>query len=187
MKANNLDWLQMAEYLSLAGAVIGSVAAVSLQQVIYAAVPLSLSLLLNLFNRHRWEQLTRERLAVSMTQLDVKISGIKALFDRRIEDLRADIAGLNPEGDRTPPSLPLETLAAATVQLQQQMGELQQSVAAVRFQLEVLTQSGNIPPEFGAGQPRAGSAGDAEAGTSAIVPRSEGVVDPQQVLRRYHW
>ncbi|WP_155968329.1 hypothetical protein [Kamptonema formosum] len=187
MKANNLDWLQMAEYVSLAGAVIGSVAAVSLQQVIYAAVPLSLSLLLNLFNRHRWEQLTRERLTVSMTQLDVKISGIKALFDRRIEDLRGDIAGLNPGGDLTPPSLQLETLAAATVQLQQQMGELQQSVAAVRYQLEVLTESANIPPAAGASQPYAGTAGGAEAGTSALVPRPEGIVDPQQVLRRYHW
>jgi hypothetical protein len=187
MKANNLDWLQMAEYLSLAGAVIGSVAAVSLQQVIYAAVPLSLSLLLNLFNRHRWEQLTRERLAVSMTQLDVKISGIKALFDRRIDDLRADIAGLNPGAEHTQPNLQVESLAAATVQLQQQIGELQQSVAAVRYQLEVLTQSGNIPPDLGASQPYAGTAGDAEAGTSAIVPRSEGAIDPQQVLRRYHW
>ncbi|MCU0518390.1 MAG: hypothetical protein MUC60_16295 [Oscillatoria sp. Prado101] len=187
MKANNLDWLQMAEYLSLAGAVIGSVAAVSLQQVIYAAVPLSLSLLLNLFNRHRWEQMTRERLAVSMTQLDVKVSGITALLDRRIEDLRADIAGLNPGDDRTQPSLQLETLAAATVQLQQQMVELQQSVAAVGFQLEVLTQSGNIPPGFAANPPSAGTAGGAEAGTSALVPRPEGTVDPQQVLRRYHW
>lgn len=135
MKANNLDWLQMAEYLSLAGAVIGSVAAVSLQQVIYAAVPLSLSLLLNLFNRHRWEQLTRERLAVSMTQLDVKISGIKALFERRIEDLRADIAGLNPGAEHIQPNLQLESLAAVTLQLQQQIGDLQQSVAAMRFQL----------------------------------------------------
>lgn len=48
-----LRWLEILEYLSVAGSVAGSVAAIATQQIVYAATPLSLSVVLNLANRRR--------------------------------------------------------------------------------------------------------------------------------------
>lgn len=50
------SWLEILEYLSVAGSVAGSVAAIATQQIVYAATPLSLSVVLNLANRRRLAQ-----------------------------------------------------------------------------------------------------------------------------------
>lgn len=56
---NNNNWLIIAEYASIAGSIIGTAIAVANQQLLYAATPISLSLLLNLANRRALERLPR--------------------------------------------------------------------------------------------------------------------------------
>lgn len=63
---NNRNWLQIIEYLSLAGSVAGSVAAVFTQQVFFAVTPVTFSLALNLINRRSFEQ---KNLQISTTAL----------------------------------------------------------------------------------------------------------------------
>lgn len=196
MKVNNLDWPEIAEYLALSGAVIGSVVAVASQQVLYAAVPVSLSLLLNLFNRHRWEDLTRARLTAAITQLDQKLFSIKALVERRVEDLRTDIAHLNEQAQKIQAGQELESLGAAMLKLQQQIVALEQSLEVMSIQLEELSQPGGIqlhqqPHDASVAPPvrlhdiHAVSEQDAIRIASQQVP--EAGVNTQDVLRRYHW
>jgi hypothetical protein len=55
-------WLEIAEYASLAGSVLGIIAAATSSQVIYAAAPLTLALALNLVNRKQSHQQTRQHI-----------------------------------------------------------------------------------------------------------------------------
>ena len=55
-KTTDRHWLNMAEYVSNACSVAGSVAAVASGQVVYVAAPLSLALSLSLANRQRFQQ-----------------------------------------------------------------------------------------------------------------------------------
>ena len=53
---NQPDWLELAEYASVAGSAIGTIAAGLSGQILYAAAPLTAALSLNLANRQRFEQ-----------------------------------------------------------------------------------------------------------------------------------
>lgn len=196
MKVNNLDWPEIAEYLALSGAVIGSIVAVASQQILYAAVPVSLSLLLNLFNRHRWEQLTRARLTAAITQLDQKLFSIKALVERRVDDLRMDIAQLNQEAQKIQAGQEVENLGAAMLKLQQQIVALEQSLEVMSVQLEELTQPGDIQSHRQSGE--ASVATPVRLNDIHSVPEQDAIriasqqvhdagSNTQDVLRRYHW
>ena len=49
-------WLEIAEYTAIVGSVVGTVAAVQLQQLAYASAPLAVVLSLNFINRQRLQQ-----------------------------------------------------------------------------------------------------------------------------------
>lgn len=49
----NYQWLEIVETLSMVGSIGGSIASVISQQVVFASIPLSLSVALNLVNRRR--------------------------------------------------------------------------------------------------------------------------------------
>ena len=70
---NNRNWLQTIEYLSLAGSVAGSVAAVLSEQIVYAVAPLSLSLALNLTNRRSFEQKNLQISTSALQQINQQI------------------------------------------------------------------------------------------------------------------
>ncbi len=53
---NQHHWLEITEYISLAGSAVGSLVALLSQQVFYASAPLTVALSLNLINRYRWEK-----------------------------------------------------------------------------------------------------------------------------------
>jgi hypothetical protein len=55
-------WLEIAEYASVAGSVLGIIASTTSSQVIYAAAPLILALSLNLVNRKQSHQQTRQHI-----------------------------------------------------------------------------------------------------------------------------
>ncbi|MBD1940663.1 hypothetical protein [Microcoleus sp. FACHB-68] len=196
MKVNNLDWPEIAEYLALSGAVIGSIVAVASQQVLYSAVPVSLSLLLNLFNRHRWEELTRARLTAAITQLDQKLFSIKALVERRVDDLRMDIAQLNQEAQKIQAGQEVENLGTAMLKLQQQIVSLEQSLEVMSVQLEELTPPGGIQSQMQSGEASVAtpvrlhdihSVPEQDAIRIASQQVPEAGSNPQDVLRRYHW
>ncbi len=70
---NNGNWLQIIEYLSLAGSVAGSLAAVLSEQIVYAVAPLSLSLALNLTNRRSFEQKNLQISTSALQQINQQI------------------------------------------------------------------------------------------------------------------
>ncbi len=56
---NQPDQLKMLEYAAVAASVVGSIAAAWLEQILFAATPLTLAAVLNLINRQRFEQQLR--------------------------------------------------------------------------------------------------------------------------------
>ncbi|MGA9383178.1 MAG: hypothetical protein WBV73_30820 [Phormidium sp.] len=67
--SNNSNRLEMVEYAAVVGTIAGAVVAVISGKVIYLAVPLSASVLLNLVNRRRLELLSRNSTNAAMTRL----------------------------------------------------------------------------------------------------------------------
>jgi tetratricopeptide (TPR) repeat protein len=149
MKSN---WLEIAEYISLAGSVVGSAVAVASQQIIYAAAPVSASLLLNLANRRRLEQmappnsrgevaqvhqqLTQEvdalRTSVRQLPTQAELSGIKQALQteiQRLEDLKTREGAASPED---------------LSQLQIQYSNLLEAIASVSTRLEELSPASQV-------------------------------------------
>ncbi len=91
-------WLEMAEYVSLFGSVVGSFAAVVSQQVIYASAPLSLSILLNLINRHRFEQQIQQRESTDIKLIHKDISQLRNQYASLVQS----VASVNHRLDRLP-------------------------------------------------------------------------------------
>lgn len=56
---NQLDQLKVLEYAAVSASVVGSIAAAWLEQILFAATPLTLAAILNLVNRQRFEQRLR--------------------------------------------------------------------------------------------------------------------------------
>ncbi len=81
------SWLEIAEYVSLAGSVVGSAVAVASQQVVYAAAPVSAALLLNVANRRRLEQQAEQNRPGEVVQVQQQLS-------REVESLRASVRSL---------------------------------------------------------------------------------------------
>ncbi|HEY9807539.1 MAG TPA: hypothetical protein V6D04_13290, partial [Candidatus Obscuribacterales bacterium] len=57
---NHRRWRETAEYVMLAGSGVGAIAAAISQQFVFAAAPISCLLALNLANRRRFEQETKQ-------------------------------------------------------------------------------------------------------------------------------
>ncbi|XWK90608.1 MAG: hypothetical protein U7127_11315 [Phormidium sp.] len=67
--SNNSNRLEMVEYAAVVGTIAGAVVAVISGKIIYLAVPLSASVLVNLVNRRRFELLSRNSTNAAMTRL----------------------------------------------------------------------------------------------------------------------
>lgn len=192
MKTNNLDWLQIAEYLSISGSLIGSVASLASQQVIYAAVPLSLSLTLNLFNRQRTENLTRTNLTAAVTQLDQKLSSINSIVNERVFELKTDIAQLNEQAQKIQANQDLESLTISILNLQQKCSGLEQSITSLNNQMEELTEQTKIQAQnsliittnqFDNYQ----NSEDNSMIRTVPIRDPETPPAPQEIVRKYHW
>ncbi|MCT7988095.1 tetratricopeptide repeat protein [Laspinema olomoucense] len=84
------SWLEILEYLSVAGSVAGSVAAIATQQIVYAATPLSLSVILNLANRRRLAQ--EPSIGGNSIELGEKLA-------RELKILREQVQGLPTDSE----------------------------------------------------------------------------------------
>jgi outer membrane protein assembly factor BamB/predicted nucleic acid-binding Zn-ribbon protein len=117
----NRRWLEIAEYLSIAGSVLGSAVAVTSQQLIYATTPVSLALLLNLVNRRRLEQLPGPSVTAEMARTHRQLSA-------EVESLRLQLLAL-------PASPEVASVREALGHLSETVSGLQAEVTAQTLQI----------------------------------------------------
>jgi len=72
---NQQDWLELAEYASIAGSAIGTIAAGLSGQFLYAAAPLTAALSLNLANRQRFEQQMQQKANSAIAEVQAAAEG----------------------------------------------------------------------------------------------------------------
>ncbi|MCT7962183.1 hypothetical protein NG791_16040 [Laspinema sp. D1] len=75
-------WLEITESVALAGSVLGTIAVAGTQQVLYAAVPLTVSVSLNVVNRQRLYQLNQRRSEEAVAQVYDSLQPLNQRFDR---------------------------------------------------------------------------------------------------------
>jgi len=96
-------WLEIAEYASLAGSVLGIIAAATSSQVIYAAAPLTLALSLNLVNRKQSHQQTRQHIISAIADVHQVIQSLHQQVQTpptqaiNLTGLEAEIAALKAQ------------------------------------------------------------------------------------------
>ncbi len=118
---NQRHWLNIAEYVSLAGSVVGSAVAAISGQVIYAAAPVTVSLLLNVVNRRPQIVPSREAVAEQVSAP---------------ESMKATIAH------------EIEPLVASVRQMRSRSSELEQAIIVLKTQLHRLGSEFKARPEL---------------------------------------
>ncbi|NER34192.1 MAG: hypothetical protein F6J93_09145 [Oscillatoria sp. SIO1A7] len=134
----NRDWLKIVEYISLAGAVAGTVAALAFSQLVYAGVLLFLSVWLNLINRQRLHELNQERIVSAIAGIDSRLGEIQSAIANQFENLTAGIARLNENAENNQTQQYMEGLVLAMEKLQGHLSALDRSVAPLKEQLDAL-------------------------------------------------
>jgi WD40 repeat protein len=128
--------LQIAEYVFIAGSVIGLVMAVVTGKFTYAAVPLSVYLLLNLVNRLRFEQRIRRRITGAINQLHRQfLDESHSLYEQQLRQAIAQaIVSLKAQLPQYLSQLDIsdgESSNLNIIQLKGQLTTLEQSLSSV--------------------------------------------------------
>lgn len=84
---NHRRWRETAEYVMLAGSGVGAIAAAISQQFVFAAAPLSCLLALNLANRQRFEQETKQLTKLSISRLDSRVTRDITTLEEQVQGL----------------------------------------------------------------------------------------------------
>jgi chromosome segregation ATPase len=137
--SKNRNWLGIAEYVSVAGSVVGSAIAFIFQQAIYGLAPVSVSLLLNLINRQRLEQLCQQSTTPSaqVQQLKSAITSLNIASAKVQEDL-----------DNLVPRQELTSIGSKVEELNQQQKGLRDSIVPLQSRLDDLIAQFNQRPEL---------------------------------------
>ncbi len=133
-------WLELTEYILVAGSVIGTGVAAISQQVLYATTPISLSLVLNVVNRNRAEQRTRQHARSAIAHLDED----KSAIEQQLRELMTRLeARSHPEEseENLPPAKAIE-------RIHQRQNVLDQSMAMMQAQLDSMTKQFKHRPEL---------------------------------------
>jgi hypothetical protein len=80
-------WLDLAEYASLLGLGVGSVASFLSTQFLYTSAPLSLLVLLNLANRRRLEQVNEQNTTIALAAVDQRFTRQVELLNQQVQAL----------------------------------------------------------------------------------------------------
>ncbi|MGG6296489.1 tetratricopeptide repeat protein [Leptolyngbya sp. AN02str] len=80
-------WLDLAEYASLLGLGVGTVASLVSAQLLYTSAPLSMLVLLNLANRKRLESATQDEITTQVQAVDQKVSTQVAMLNQQVSRL----------------------------------------------------------------------------------------------------
>jgi hypothetical protein len=124
--------LQVVEYIFIAGSVVGCILAVASGQLIYAVVPLSISLLLNLINRLRFEQRIKRRLTNAIAQLHRQVlEESHTLHEQQLQDAIASLKAQLPEYFSQLDAIDSQPSDTSINQLRTQYVSLEQSLSSV--------------------------------------------------------
>ncbi len=151
--SNQRDWVEVAEYASIASSAIGTIIAGLSGQIIYAAAPLTAALSLNFLNRQRFEQKMQQKAnsAIAGVELTVKslqqqvqtLPGeskelyttvsdlqqqLRSLESHAIPDIQASLTSLQQQMQAHPAdSEEIDTLRGFLGELQQKLVRLENS------------------------------------------------------------
>ncbi len=137
--SNNRSWLGIAEYVSIAGSVLGSAAALVSQQAIYGLAPVSISLVLNLINRRRLEQLIQQR-----TPASAEVEHLK----NAIASFRMSNSQVKQDSQSLVLREELTSIASVIQELNERQNGLRLSLVPLQSQLDDLSQEFNKRPEL---------------------------------------
>ncbi len=137
--SNNRSWLEIAEYVSVGGSVIGSAIAAVSEQVIYGLAPVSLSLFLNLINRRQLELLSQQSSAASgqVQQLQSAVNSLSVANTK----VKQDLQNLVPRQELT-------SIVSTVENLNQQHNSLRISLVTIQSRLDDLVSQFNKRPEL---------------------------------------
>jgi cell division protein FtsB len=96
-------WREWAEYASVAGSAVGTVAAAFSGQLLYAAAPLTVALSLNLANRSRFDRQTRQQAQAAIADVRQVVETLHGSFQQQ---------------ERHPNAVDIEAIKTALAQLQ---------------------------------------------------------------------
>lgn len=88
MDTQRSNWLKTAEYVSIATAVAGTLAAEATRQMIFASAPASLALMLNVINRRRADLEIQQQADQDISQLKRDFAELNDAVAGRLESLR---------------------------------------------------------------------------------------------------
>ena len=144
------NFLEIAEYISIAASIFGLIAAAVLAESIYAVAPIVLSLLLNLINRNRLQRQTKTTAASTSDRLNQH----RALVEQLMEQLKTtnSLAISNPQiedNDRNiEPVENLQSIVSAIKHLRQRENILEQTIKLVQAELDIISKQFKQRPEL---------------------------------------
>ncbi len=109
--------LRLIEYASAVAAVAGTIVTGVTSQAVFAAAPLTLSVILNLFNRQQLAQLTRQSTFADTTEVQRRLSAEVQSLRSQVEDLPA----YQERSDYNDVKVSITSLSASVSTLEQQM------------------------------------------------------------------
>ncbi|HEY9606650.1 MAG TPA: hypothetical protein V6C85_33890 [Allocoleopsis sp.] len=142
--------LEIAENVSLVGSVLGTVAAVALKQVGFAAAPLTLALALSLVNRRRFQQQTQEYTASAIAQTNHALQSLHQQI-QTVPAITTHLEDLHQQFNARPETIAISQLTKNLDELTRRVERLpstadidttgfEQAIADIYTQLETLTQ-----------------------------------------------
>lgn len=133
--------LDILEYVALGAAIVGTIAALIQQQLLYAAIPLCLTVGINLWQRHR--------LQVEMQQKWKEVQQkVESQSGSQAEQLQKLAQFLESSGDLESQLSDLGSLVDAVEKLHQRQQQLEESIQPLQSQLEMLTEQFKERPEL---------------------------------------
>ncbi|MDF0554264.1 hypothetical protein [Kamptonema sp. UHCC 0994] len=145
------NFLEITEYVSIAASIFGLIAAVAFAQNIYAAVPIVLSLLLNLINRNKLERQTRATAASTIDRINQHRASVEQLIEQfkvTITSLAASNPQIEHDGQNTEPVENLQSIVSAIKHLRQRENILEQTIKLVQAELEITSKQFKQRPEL---------------------------------------
>ena len=147
---SSTNFLEIAEYISIAASIFGLIAAAVLAESIYAVAPIVLSLLLNLINRNRLQRQTKTTAASTTDRLNQH----RALVEQLMEQLKTptSLAISNPQIEDNErnfePVENLQSIVSAIKHLRQRENILEQTIKLVQAELDIISKQFKQRPEL---------------------------------------